>query len=64
MILDVVVGIVDKVPFLKGYRTAILVTALGIMAILDAVNVGPGNLYDTFSPYVWAGAVATGLAHK
>ena len=30
-------------PLLKGYRTAILVTA---------------------GPYVWAGAVATGLAHN
>ena len=63
-ILNIVVGIVDKVPFLRGYRTALLVTSLGVMAVLDAFKVGPGNLYDSLSPYVWPAAVATGLAHK
>lgn len=63
-IISLIIGIVDKVPFLKGYRTVILTGTLGVVAVLDKFGVGPGNLYDTISPVIWPLAVVTGLAHE
>ena len=52
----------DKIPLLnrfKGYRSVIGFVALAVVGILDALKVGGGELFSTYSPYLIA---FTGLA--
>ncbi|MBI4209542.1 MAG: hypothetical protein HY538_07545 [Deltaproteobacteria bacterium] len=61
---DILIVLVNKlIPFGQGYRTAILLTLLPILALLDASGVGPGDLLKRLAPYVLGTAIPTALAH-
>ena len=62
-ILDIVIKVVDSVPWLKGYRTFIVLAGMGVVAGLDAFGVTHG-WYATISPYGWPLATVFGLAHR
>ena len=62
-ITGIIVRALDTIPFLKGYRTLIFLGGVFGLALVDKLGVGPGNLYETYSPWIWPAAVATGLAH-
>jgi len=64
VVLDVIVKVVDAVPILKGKRTAICIGILAALAILDALKVGPGNLFALASPILWPVTAAFALAHE
>lgn len=61
--LDFIVKAIDAVPFLKNYRTAIILGVLLVLFILDKAGVGPGNMYETAAPYALPIVTATALAH-
>jgi len=62
--LEIVIKVVDAVPVLKGFRTAIVLGIMLVLFVLDKTGVGPGNLYDVSSVILWPLAVATGIAHS
>lgn len=67
--LDILVKIIDSIPFLKKYRTGILLGIMTILGILDMLtyfnvaHIGSGDLYATVSPYALPLITATALAH-
>lgn len=61
-LLNIIAEGFDKIPLLnrfKGYRSVIGFVALAVLGLLDALKVGGGELFSTYSVYLIA---FTGLA--